>query len=112
MKKKIMTAILAVLCVGFVGTAFASQSCNGVTIFSVGANTPINGNISVNLVNTSGAACGAWAKDVKLQFVLSETNTDQTYATLLTAFSLTKKLWVNVGGTTNNSMLLAMTMKQ
>jgi hypothetical protein len=115
MKKKIITAVLAISCVGLsVGSAFAAPvSCNGVSITGIGttSNSAIASGLVVQLRNDSPAACGSLAKGAVRQYALSTTNTDQTYATLLTALSLQKKLFVQVGGDVANSLLLVATIK-
>ncbi|MDD3813710.1 MAG: hypothetical protein PHZ02_03610 [Desulfocapsaceae bacterium] len=110
MKKKLITTVLALLCVGVSAGAVlaAPVSCNNVSIYSVGVNTPLDGDVVVNLIPT--VTCGTWTAGTKYQFVLSATNTDQTYASLLTAYSLGQKLWVQVSEYANNAELVAMTM--
>jgi hypothetical protein len=112
MKKKIITAILAISCscVGLtVGTAFADP-CGVAKVVSVGIE---NEKIFVFLKNISGAACGTgFANGATQQYYLNSVQTDQTYATLLTAISLQKNLWVNLGGTSASGSLLLTTSMQ
>jgi len=114
MKKKIITAILAISCVGLsVSSAFSASyiDCKSVSIVSVGSGVPTASSLYVNLKNESGAACGDLANGATLQYVLNTTNTDRTYATLLTAVSMQKKLWVRLAGTgSQNSLLLVVSL--
>ncbi|MFH2122630.1 MAG: hypothetical protein ABIJ50_04015 [Pseudomonadota bacterium] len=110
MKKKLVTTVLALLCVGAsAGTVLADPvACNNVSIYSVGVNTPLDGDVMVNLIPT--VTCGTWTAGTKYQFVLPATNTDQMYATILTAYSLGQNLWVQVSAFANNEDLLSMSM--
>lgn len=113
MKKKIMTAILAISCVGLsVGSAFSATSCNGVSITAVGTTPYTDSGLFVKVKNESGVACGALANGAIQQYFLDTKNTDPTYATLLTALSLQKKLFIQVAGTgTANDILLIASIK-
>ncbi len=111
MKKKFVTAVLALSCVVVsVGTTFAADpvGCNNLNIYGVGVNSPLDGDIFVNLI--PDAACGAWGAGVKKQFLLSATNTDQTLAAILTAYSMGQKLWIKADITAVNPPLVAMSM--
>lgn len=113
MKKKFITAILAISCVGLsFGSAFAAQSCNGVSIVGVGTTPYTASGLFVKVKNVSGAQCGALANGAVLQYFVDNNNTDPTYATLLTAVSLQKNLFIQVSGTgANNSLLLVTAIK-
>jgi hypothetical protein len=92
MKKKFLTAILAVSCVGMsFGSALAADVvCSTVSIYRIGMN---NGSIILTAKNETGALCGDWAAGTTRQFVVNPAvEPDSTYATILTAFSLQKKL--------------------
>jgi hypothetical protein len=113
MKKKFITAILAISCVGLsVGSVFAAQTCNGVSIAAIGTTPYTDSGLFVKVKNESGVACGALANGAVLQYFLDTNNTDPTYATLLTALSLQKKLFIQVAGTgTNNDLLILASIK-
>ena len=115
MKKKFITAMLAISCVGLsVGSAFAATvTCPNVSITGIGTtgNPAVVSGLVVQLKNESGAVCGTWANGAVRQLALDTNNTDQTYATLLTALSLQKKLYVVAGGDTVNSLLTIATIK-
>lgn len=111
--KKIMTAVLALSCVGvFAGTALSATNCNGVSITAVGTTPYTASGLFVKVKNESGAACGALANGAVQQYFLDTNNTDPTYATLLTALSLQKKLFIQTAGTgTLNDILLVASIK-
>ncbi len=108
MKKKFITAMLAISCVGLsFGSAFANVSCYPVSITVVGTTPYTASGLYVKVKNESGAACGALVNGGQMSYYLSTTNTDPTYATLLTALSLQKKLNIQVAGTgTAGSLVL------
>lgn len=111
MRKKLVAAALALSCVVVsAGTTFAADpvGCNGLNVYSVGTGSPLSTDIFVNLI--PDVACGAWAAGVKKQFVLDTTNTDQTLAAILTAYSLGQKLWIKADITVANPPLLGMSM--
>lgn len=113
MKKKLIAAILAISCVGmFAGSVFAATSCNSVSITAVGTTPYTDSGLFVKVKNESGVACGDLANGAILQYFLDTNNTDPTYATLLTALSLQKKMFIQVSGTgANNSLLLVASIK-
>jgi TM2 domain-containing membrane protein YozV len=114
MKKKLITAILAVSCVGLsFGSAFAEQTCNGVSITAVGTTIYTESGLFVKVKNVSGVDCGTTLTNgATVQYFLDTTNTDPTYATLLTALSLQKNLFIQVSGTgATNSLLLVTSIK-
>ncbi len=112
MKKKIITAILAISCIGLsVGSVFANTDCPVVSVQMVGTSPSAASGLFCKVKNESGAACGDMANGASRIYFLNTSMTDQTYATLLTAFSLQKKMWIQVGGTgTNNSLLYIATV--
>jgi len=94
------------------GSAFAAQICNAVSITGVGTTPYAASGLFVKVKNVSGVACGALANGAVLQYFLDTNNTDPTYATLLTALSLQKNLFIQVSGTgANNSLLLVTAIK-
>ncbi len=112
MKKSTLFAIVgAVACVGVsFGTSFADQSCNGVTIKSVGTNANSPSGLFVKVTNTSGGRCGSLLANATMQyFVADDATADRNYATLLTARSLGSKLFIQTGGTGQNNSLLFVT---
>lgn len=99
MKKKFVTAILAVSCLGMsVGSVFG-QSCNGVSVAEIGTSTAAASNLIVMVKNESGADCGPLANGgTKIYALSDDAHTDQMYAALLTALSLQKKMFINTLG--------------
>lgn len=96
MKKKIITAIFAVSCVALsVGSVFAGQSCNGVTIVSLGSSTASASGLVAQVKNESGVSCGTLVNGGIRVFSVGTETTDRDYATLLTGFSLQKKFYIN-----------------
>ena len=95
MNKKINTAILAVSCVVMsVGSAFAAEiRCKPVSIQGIGMN---GSDIVLTLRNESGGTCAGdanWINNQDRQFFINnDVSPDQVYATVLTAFSMEKKL--------------------
>jgi hypothetical protein len=103
MKKKIITAILAVSCVGFfVGTASAATFCPTVSVLKTG--TTISGSLFVRIKNVGGAACGGLAVNTTSDLTFDG---DQNLAVLLTALSLGKNVGVNTLGTAVTGDVLA-----
>jgi hypothetical protein len=113
MKKKFITAFLAISCFGlFVGSAFAAQDCGTVSITAIGTTPYTASGLFVKVKNESGVACGSLANGAILQYFLDTNNTDPTYATLLTALSLQKKMFIQTSGTgAANSLLLVASIK-
>jgi hypothetical protein len=106
MKKKFLTALLAVSCVGLsVGSVFAAElACSPVSIYGVGIN---NGSIIVTLTNAKGVACGDWANGANRQFNINPAvEPDQTYAAVLTAFSMGKNISMKAADSVANSYLI------
>ena len=115
MKKGILAALIVGLtCFVFsVGSSFAVQSCGNVTLKGTGTTPFTPSGLVTTFTNTSGGACGAWAAGTDAKFFLDVTNTDATYATLLTGFSLTKKFFIQVSGTgATGELLQVVTIKQ
>ena len=113
MKKKIIAAIIAVSCVGFsVGSAFAVTNCSSVSVQMVGTSPTAVSGLFVRVKNETTAACGALLPQSSMTYFLDTKMADQTYATVLTALSLQKKMWIQVGGTgSQNSLLLIASIK-
>ncbi len=115
MLKKALLSVFGIM-VGMsllVTSAYAVVDCNGVTPVTTGT-TPYNAEsgLFLKVRNDSGAACGALAAGAEMQYFLSADNADRTYATILTAISLNRKLFIQVGGTgTKNSLLYVVSMK-
>jgi hypothetical protein len=111
MKKKFITAILAVSCVGLsVGSAFAALvTCSNVSITGIGTTTnpAIVSGLTVTVKNETGVACGTLLNGLTRRYALNDVNTDQTYATLLTALSLQKKLTITTGETADSLLFVA-----
>jgi len=75
-----------------------SATCGNASIKLVGKDTSLAGTTSdgllVNLQNDTGAAIGTWGPGQEKAFLMSKNLGDQGYATLLTARSLTKPVWI------------------
>ena len=111
MKKGILLAV-----VGFVasmmttGMSFAAADCADMAIVGTGT-TPYTDSglfVKVKATNAAGQACGAGAD---IQYFLDTTNTDATYATILTALSLGKTIFIQVSAPAANSLLLVTAVK-
>ena len=111
MKKSITLAI-----VGFVafmltvGTSFAAVECDQMQIVSTGTTPYAASGLFVKVKPTVANPCGAAGAVV--QYFLDTTNTDATYATILTALSLGKTIFIQVSAPAANSLLLVTSVKQ
>jgi hypothetical protein len=103
MKKKIITAILAISCVGFsVGTAFSATFCPTVKVVKAGTN--ITGANFVRIQNVGTLKCGGLAVNATADLTFEG---DTNLAVLLTALSLGKNVGVNTVGTAVTGDVLA-----
>ena len=115
MKKGILVAlIVGITCfVLSVGSSFAVLSCSNMTLKGTGTTPFTPSGLVTTFTNATGKACGGWANNTDRKFFLGVTNTDATYATLLTGFSLQKKFFIQVSGSgANGSLLNVVTIKQ
>lgn len=104
MKKKIITAILAMSCVGFfVGSASAATFCPTVSVVKAGTTITPGANF-VRIKNVGVAICGALAVGATADLTFDG---DQNLAVLLTALSLGKNVGVNTVGTAVTGDVLA-----
>ena len=111
MKKVVMLAVVGMLgMVMSAGTSFGAVSCDGMQIVSTGTTPYTASGLFVKVKPTVANSCGA-AGTVK-QFFLDTNNTDATYATILTALSLGKTLFIQASAATENSLLLVTSVKQ
>ena len=114
MGKKIKITLVAALMSALVlsGSAAFGATCNGMTVREVSANDTASV-AQVWLVNNNAAACGkVAAAGGQYLFNLPTANTDQMLATLLTAFSLDKKVWAAFDDSTNPGALQIVSMNQ
>ena len=113
MFKKALFCLIGILGVAFVASsASAAQSCNNVSIVSTGTTAFTSSGLFVKVRNDSGAACGDLGNGATLQYFVDDTNADRTYATILTALSLGKSMFIQVGGTgAANSLLSVASIK-
>lgn len=61
------------------------------------------GSVVATLRNNSGIPVGSWQPNTTRQFFLHPTILNQGLATLLTAYSMDKTVWVRLVGTAENS---------
>lgn len=111
MKKVVMMAVMGMLAmVMSAGSSFGAADCDAMKIVSTGTTPYTASGLFVKVAPTVANACGAVG--VAKQFYLDTTNTDATYATILTAFSLGKNIFIQVSSTAANSLLLVTSVKQ
>lgn len=110
MKKGVMLAIVGVLAmVMSAGTSFGAVSCDNMAIVSTGTTTSTPSGLFVKVKPTVANSCGAAGTVV--QYFLDSNNADATYATILTAMSLGKNLFLYVAAPTQNSLLQIVSVK-
>lgn len=114
LKKCLYLVMSVVACIGLSSSiASAAASCTTVSVAGVGTTPYTDSGLFVKVTNTSGATCfGDLADGETRKFYLNEEGADRTYATFLTALSLEKELYVQVGGTgERNSLILIASTK-
>ena len=85
----------------------ASVSCSIASIDKVGpATIGVNGKVVASLVNKTSKTVGTWAPNTWRQFYLNPAITNSGLATLLTAYSMNKTVWVQIGGTAEPAALI------
>lgn len=86
---------------------YASVFCSAGVIEKVG---PVaissEGKVVVSLINKSGRAAGSWAPNAWRQFYLHPAIKNQGLATLLTAYSMNKTVWVQIAGNAESASLI------
>ena len=102
---------LATIClVIFFGTGdgHASVYCDAASIQMVGPQViGVEGKVVASLVNkTSVTIGGTWAPNTWRQFYLHPSILNQGLATLLTAYSMNKTVWVQIGGDAEPSSII------
>ncbi len=103
MLKKVYSFQLVVFVVAFLVIVFAQSNlyaadCGIASVEKVGPN---NGKVVVTLMNkTSSSVGGTWAANTTRQFYLDNSILNQGLATLLTAYSMNKTVWVRIESTT------------
>ena len=110
MKKVVMLAIMGMVAGLSAGTSFGAVSCDQMVIQSTGTTPYTASGLFVKVKPTVTNACGT--AGVAKQFYLDTNNTDATYATILTALSLGKTLFIQASAATENSLLLVTSVKQ
>ena len=111
MKKGITLVIVGLVALMLsVGSSFAAVSCDQMQIVSTGTTPYTASGLFVKVKPTVANDCGAAGNVV--QYFLDVNNTDATYATILTALSLGKSIFIQVSAAGNNSLLLVTSVKQ
>jgi len=111
MKKGITLVIVGLVAFMLsVGTSFAAVDCDQMQIVSNGTTPYTASGLFVKVKPTTTNGCGTAGTAV--QYYLDTNNTDATYATILTALSLGKTLFIQVSAATQNSLLLVTSVKQ
>lgn len=106
-------ALLAVVMIfGLTSMAFAYADCSSAKVTMVGAAPGYGGagsaGIKVMLKNMTGHTVGTdWANGTLRMFFLTTDLGDQGLATLLTAMSLGKNVWVRIGGNAEPASLIS-----
>jgi len=98
-----MIVSLAIFMVYGLATSSMAADCSKAEVYMIGANPGSGGTgsagIKVALINRSGATVGTdWTNNSKRMFYLTQDLGDQGLATLLTAMSLNKPVWVRIVG--------------
>ena len=108
MFKKACLGLIGILGLAVVATsATAATDCNGVSVVATGTTAYTASGLFVKVQNNSGAACGDLANGAQMQYFVDEVNADRTYATILTALSLNRSMFIQVGGTGAKNSLLS-----
>ena len=111
MKKVILLAIVGFVAIMLsVGTSFAAVDCDNMAIQSTGTTPYTDSGLFVKVVPQAANGCGAAGRPVS--YFLDTNNTDATYATILTALSLGKTIFIQVSDAAANSLLLVVSVKQ
>ena len=111
MKKVVMLAIAGMLAMVLsAGTSFGAVSCDNMQIVSTGTTPFTTSGLFVKVKPTVANSCGGAGAVV--QYFLDVNNTDATYATILTALSLGKNLFLSVSAPGANSLLQIVSVKQ
>ena len=111
MKKVISLAIVGFVAIMLsVGTSFAAVDCDNMAIQSTGTTPYTDSGLFVKVVPQAANGCGAAGTPVS--YFLDTNNTDATYATILTALSLGKTIFIQVSDAAANSLLLVVSVKQ
>ena len=100
MKKSFLVLLVVVGITALFGSnnAFADVVCKSATITMIGPVATGAGQVVVILRNDSGIAAGSWPAGTLRQFFVNDLIKNQGLAVLLTAFSLDKKVWVQIAG--------------
>ena len=108
MLKKALFGLIGILGVAFVASsASAAVDCDGVSIVATGTTAFTSSGLFVRVQNDSGAACGVIANGARVTYYVDDTNADRTYATILTALSLGRTMFIQVGGDGAQASLLS-----
>ncbi len=106
-------ALLAVVMIfSLTSMAFASADCSSAQVTMVGAAPGLGGagssGVKVMLKNMTGHTVGTdWANGTVRMFFLTTDLGDQGLATLLTAMSLNKNVWVRIAGNAEPASLIS-----
>jgi len=106
----IFVIVYIIMSAMFIDTAYSAVSCDKMIIQSTGTTPYTESGLFVKVKPITDNACGP--AGVAKQFFLSTENTNETYATILTAFSLDKTLFIQVSEEIENSLLLVVSIQK
>ena len=97
---------------GLATSCFATADCSSAQVMMIGTNPGAGGvgssGIKVSLKNLSGHTVGTdWLINTNRMFFLTTDLGDQGLATLLTAMSLNKPVWVRIAGNAEPASLIS-----
>jgi len=105
MKRIFLTLLAASVMMLTASVSFgAPATCSDMAIVGTGTTPYTDSGLFVKVKPTKTNACGT--AGTAIQYFLDVTNTDATYATILTALSLNKTLFIQVADPAKNSLLL------
>lgn len=89
---------LACMIIVFAKNDLYAADCSTAVVDKVGP-VLLSGKASVvlTLINTSGGTVGTWLNNTRRQFYLHDTILNQGLATVLTAYSMNRTIWLRTG---------------
>lgn len=109
MKKLFIGMLVSLLGLMSPSILMAAASCDNMAIVSTGTTVYTESGLFVKVKPVETNLCGE--KDQVIQYYLDIDLTSETYATILTALSLEKNLFIQVSDVTENSLLLVVSIK-
>lgn len=105
-KKMLIAMVFCFICLGLMLPSIATARVDlKVGQIAMIGYYPVEGaGIMVKLIDVNGAS---WAAGTARQFYLSETLGDRGFATLLTAYSMGKTVWVRIAGDGSEGSLIS-----